>query len=128
MHYLYRITNESGIIVYIGQTGNLKARCSDHPQAAAGDTLEFLEIENKSYALMAESSLIRHYLPVRNGQWGCNEQVSKIDLDAILSSEWSFLKKFLRTNYQLLAKAMQAAKNDMVFDYMNTVSWRCNRG
>ena len=124
MHYVYRITNEAGKVVYIGQTGNVNSRCTDHPQAAAGDTLDFLGVKDRNCALMAESSLIKHYLPCRNSQCGCESKLSNDELDAVLNSEWTFLKKFLRTNYQLLAKAMQAAKNDMIFDYMNTVSWR----
>lgn len=62
--YIYRIKDNTKIIVYVGITKNLKSRHACH--SVKGEILEYIKIENSSLSCILELYLINKYKPKFN--------------------------------------------------------------
>jgi hypothetical protein len=89
MHYVYRIKDENGKVVYVGQTEDIYNRCKYHKQSLIGDVLEFTTAKDKEQGLGIESSLINYYKPFRNSVSYMKKTISKKVLMEVLSREWA---------------------------------------
>ena len=69
-HWVYLITGPCGNLLYVGMTGNVKSRISDHKRASSfwcdGCEVEYIECKTRRSALNYEAHIIKERKPIYN--------------------------------------------------------------
>jgi hypothetical protein len=107
-HYVYRIKDKNDVVVYVGETSDIKARSANHEKAMKGDALECINVFDSCEGKSVEAGLIRYFKPCRNIQIP-SLCCSKDTIQDALTSEWVRVKSFEKTSSEIL---MQIDKNE----------------
>jgi len=87
-HYIYRVKDQSGVVVYVGESCNVAQRAFSHEHHKQGLTLEYTSVSDKPYGLLAEAALIKHYMPAINKMNYKNRNLPTSELESIINSAW----------------------------------------
>jgi len=94
-HFVYKIVNSATKkMMYIGETGNIFNRISNHPRMDIGRDVYFIELSSRDQRKKIELALIYHFKPDENVRIPTNQYLMPDGLEIPKTSDWRSLDNY----------------------------------